>query len=263
LHGLRSLLGLLGHSLFDQTDEGPGKLEGLGVQDGGGALQVLKENAHGRLALEGRLAGENLEQESPEGIDVGVNPHITTVDLFRSHVVWCPYEDSALRESGARLLNHRRETEVHDLHRVIVSDEDVGGLDVAMDDLLGVRRAKPLADLLCDGDTALPLQPAVISKDLRQTPAGEVLHGDGMGSLDLQEVVKANDVLVRDLPGVLQFVDESTNHRFVHGDLGIQDLEDQLLVDGRVLDEIDVTEAPAPDLAHDSESIEQNRAGRQ
>ena len=43
----------------------------------------------------------------------------------------------------------------------------------------------------------------------------EVLHRDGVVALDVQEVVDADDVLVRDLARVAQLVDEALHHLFV------------------------------------------------
>jgi hypothetical protein len=45
-----------------------------------------------------------------------------------------------------------RQAEVEDLHLPGVAHHDVAGLDVAVDDALGVRRLERLGDLLRDAD---------------------------------------------------------------------------------------------------------------
>ena len=76
---------------------------------------------------------------------------------------------------------------------------------------------------------------------------GEVLHRDGVVALDEQEVVDADDVLVRDLARVAQLVHEALHHLFVFRDVRVQELEDQPLVDDRVFHQQHGAEGAAAD----------------
>ena len=54
-------------------------------------------------------------------------------------------------------LESSRETEIEQLHRAIRAKDDVGGLQVAMDDPLLVRGVEPRGDLSCDGQGFLEI----------------------------------------------------------------------------------------------------------
>ena len=59
--------------------------------------------------------------------------------------------------AGTRRKTRRdlRETEVHDLHVTALGQEDVPGLDVAMDDAVGVRRVQRIRGLDADVDQVM------------------------------------------------------------------------------------------------------------
>ena len=82
---------------------------------------------------------------------------------------------------------------------------------------------------------ALELDGLLVDDLAAQGVGGEVLHRDGVVALDVQEVVDADDVLVRDLAAVAQLVHEALHHLLVRGDVGVQELEDQALLDHGVL----------------------------
>ena len=76
----------------------------------------------------------------------------------------------------------------------------------------------------------------------------EIFHGDRVVAVDVQEVVDADDVLVRDLAAVAQFVHEALHHLLVRGDVGVQELQDQPLLDHGVFHEQHRAERALADL---------------
>ena len=59
-------------------------------------------------------------------------------------------DSERLDEERASRFDRLRQSEVQHLHRAIVADLDVGGLQIAMDDALLVRGLERLGDLLRD-----------------------------------------------------------------------------------------------------------------
>ncbi len=120
------------------------------------------------------------------------------------------------------------------------------------------RHADAHVDAELDG--AFQLERLLVDNLASQGVRGEVLHRDGVQTLDVQEVVDADDVLVRDLARVTQLVDEALHHFFVPRHIRVQELQNQALVDDRVLhqqhgaegaaaDAIDVFVAPLNNVA--------------
>ncbi len=78
--------------------------------------------------------------------------------------------------------------------------------------------------------------------------AREILHGNGVVAAHVDEVVDADDVLVRDLARVAQLVHEALHHLLVLRHVRVQELQDQPLVDDRVLDQHHRAERALADL---------------
>ncbi len=110
----------------------------------------------GRLAREGAPAGRHLIQNQAEGEDVGAGIHLFLTYLLRRHIAGgaqsSPRAGQGLAEpdgigpflglAGTWVLprGQLRHSKVQYLHRPLLGQEDVRGLDVAMDDALVVSR---------------------------------------------------------------------------------------------------------------------------
>jgi hypothetical protein len=105
-------------------------------------------------------------------------------------------------------LERLRDAEVHDLDGAVVGDADVGGLDVAMDDLPLVRVVEPVGNRHEDLD--LPD------------------HGDGLGPLDLLVEVLAGQELLDDVGDVV-LDSEVVDRR----DVPVVEISGQLRLHGR------------------------------
>src|SRR4051812_21399763 len=130
--------------------------------------QIRGENRLGRRARERRRAGKHLVAEDAQRVDVGAVIHGIAEGLFGRHV-----PDGAERHAGAgeprvrgfsRQRERRRDAEIRE-DRVSILQQDVLGLDVAMDDALIVRVREGIGDLaqyadgLLDRHQPFPVHP--------------------------------------------------------------------------------------------------------
>ena len=92
-------------------------------------------------------------EHARQGEDVGARidrPDTSAHSLFRTHILWCADRDAGPRQSLLGRLGHRaRDPEIGD-HRVALFEQDVLGLDVAMNHAAAVRRLEPIGDLAGD-----------------------------------------------------------------------------------------------------------------
>ena len=88
---------------------------------------------------EGRLSGQHLVADAAQGVDVGTGGDLAFAHcLLWRHVVGRPQREAGFRHPGAAGLGHReRDAEVGHQRPAIVQ-QDVLGLDVAVDDAVAV-----------------------------------------------------------------------------------------------------------------------------
>jgi hypothetical protein len=120
--------------------------------------------------------------------------------------------DGAERGPGHRHLrlgDGPGDAEVDDLHPPIAPDQDIAGLDVAVDDAPGVTRGERAADAGRDAGRLGRRQGAVPAQDRRQVLAVHVLHHDERPRRVLAVVVHGDDVRVAQRGGVLRLLAEA------------------------------------------------------
>ena len=135
LAGLETLAAVFGRCLPDDLHERRG--------DGGGssgAVEDLGVQDRGQLTGERRLTMQQLVQDHAQRIDVGRGVDRLALHLLRRHV-----RGGADHAPGCGqavfVVDQLRDAEVEDLGLAAVGDEDVVGLQVAVDDLVVVRHA--------------------------------------------------------------------------------------------------------------------------
>ena len=148
---------------------------------------------------------------------------------------------------GVRFLEQARGAEVGHLHDAALGDEDVGGAQVAMEDLVLVRVLDALQDLHRVGQGARDVEALLAVEHRLQALALDVLHDDEEDALDALGGDDADDV--RMIEGgqearLLQQVVEVAA-------LAVGDLDGDLLVDPRVLREEDGAEAAGAQIGED------------
>jgi len=90
-----------------------------------------------------------------------------------------------------------REPEVEDLESVatgrLVEDDDVAGLEIAMDDAGGMRGLERVAELQADPDRACDAERPAVELVRERAPAEQLHHDVENAVLGLTEVVDADD----------------------------------------------------------------------
>ena len=95
--------------------------------------------------------------------------------LLRGHVLRRAGDDAGLRQAG--VVRRPRQAEVGDLDPLdAVFQQDVGRLDVAVDQPLGVRGGQAGGRLHADAEDLLQLQRPVAVEPLLERHARDVLH---------------------------------------------------------------------------------------
>jgi hypothetical protein len=106
------------------------------------------------------VAGGHLVKDDTEGEDVGARVQVFAPRLFRGHVGHRAHRRAGTGQGilhvlrlgvragdGRAVFQQLGETEVEDLGVAARGDEDVGRLDVAVDDTAGVRGVQRIGDL--------------------------------------------------------------------------------------------------------------------
>ena len=123
------------------------------------------EDCAARLAAEGKDAGGHFVEHRTEGEKIGAGVHCFSADLLGRHVgdgadggagagelffghggrgVVACHRGAGHAAALCRLL---RQAEIEDLRVPVRGDENIGRLDVAVNDALGMRRFEPFGDL--------------------------------------------------------------------------------------------------------------------
>ena len=190
---LVAVLPALGQRLEDHPVQGLGD---IGRQRGGalGNLpHVLVGDGHGGVALEGRLAGEQLVKETPGGVQVRAGVHGLAAGLLWGEVLGGAHHCVGLGDRGGGVLNGPRDAEVHDLHRAGGGQHDVSGLDVAVDDPHPVGVLQGVQDTGDDLHRLRNRDGLALAEELAHRVPLDVLHddvGDGAaGAARLEELL--------------------------------------------------------------------------
>ena len=164
------------------------------------AVTDLHERLHGRRRPERRPAGQELVEDGPQSVDVGrrADQPRVSLGLLRGHVAGRA-EDRV--GPGDRLsgVEHLGQTEVGHLGQQTRVEQDVGRLQVAMNDPLAVRlgdRARQRLDELRRGGSG----PGGAVESLVEAAAGQVLELEVGEAADRADVVDLHDARVAE-PG--------------------------------------------------------------
>jgi hypothetical protein len=183
----------------DQRIEGRGR-RGVAVED-------AVEDDGGGVAWKTHASGGHLVEHHAEREEVGAHIELFGARLFRRHVgdgahggAHDAREDGGLergRVVGAgppqRTFGELRQTEVEHLGLPALGQEDVGGLDVAVQDVFAVRRVERIGDLRRHVEQRLGIE-----RSLDETPverlALEQFHGQVAAAVLVVEPVDGADV---------------------------------------------------------------------
>ena len=196
---------------LDVFADGFAELAGRG---GGGGADVLQHLAHVADDLVGEAAGQDLVEDDAKGIDVGAD-----VDHFAAALGLLgagpghraeelagdghELEGFAVRPARGFAASDFREAKVEDVRVALAIDDDVAGLEVAVDDALEVGGADGLADLDEHAEGVVDIAPGA-GLDAGhidvQRGAGDVVHHEvGEALVGCAAVVDGDDAGVVEL----------------------------------------------------------------
>ena len=177
------------------------------IEPHGGGRRLMEdsvENRHRRVPPEGQVAGHHLVEYHPQREKVRPRVELLPERLFRRHVRHRPGRRSGAGQrfgggqgfdSGIPFRRELGQPEIEDLSLPPSGDEDVGRLDVPVDDPSSVRGFKTVGHF--ERHRQDLAQPPPLRKDgLSQGLALEQFHGDEGLPLILVDVIDGTDIRV-------------------------------------------------------------------
>ncbi len=221
---------------------------------------VLRASAkNGAVDCERAFAREHFVQHQPERVHVGPRRDLAPFLLFRRHVAW------RSRDLGrvAPLVGEIRETKVRDAGATSSVDQDVGRLQIAMQNAAVVCRRETGAELACELERLVRWQPANAPQQRREILAVDVLHREEVLAADFADVVDAAHVRMGDLPREPDFLMEARQPVGAMRDILRQELERDGLSKLQVFSSIDFAHAAAAQQSDDAVAAGQHGAGNE
>ena len=232
---------------------------GRAIQDG------IEDDARG-LAAKRQDAGGHFVQHNAKGKEIGALIERFATHLFRRHIghgAQCrprtgeqvffidrkrlPFQ----RIAGAARRGKLREPEIQNLCMSVVGDEDVGGLDVAMNDSGRVCRAERVGDLAGEGEQRFVLQRPARDQVPQGFPVKE-LHDEVGVTILLTDVVDGADVRMAKRRGGLGFTPKTSQRLRVARNTFRQEFEGNKAAQARVLRFVDHTHPATAELLDDT-----------
>ena len=250
---------VLGHGPLDHVP-GPGR--DVAGQRGRGVTDVPHGDFQRVLALERPPPGQALVGDHAQRVHVGQGRDLGPGRLLRGDVG----RRAEHRPGGGELAGHRRagDAEVGEDQRAVGADEQVAGLDVAVDDAPLVRGVQRVGGLRDQGHRPLRGEPAELGQRAGQRLALDVLHdqvGDLAAALDLAlaVVVHVDHARVVDGGHGARLAAEALDEALLLQQGRQQHLDRDGTAQDRVLGLPHVAHAPAGDALVEPVSAAQNR----
>jgi hypothetical protein len=253
----RRALDPIGRGLLQQLlDDRPQASIHVG-HDGDLRLAMLLEHPERGRARERRVTHGELEQDAPEPIEIRPRVDRQRVQRLRRHIVGGS-EHRQGTPIDSRERRSPRHPEVRDLGHLTGRDQDVGGLEVAVDDPGVVRSRQPPRHPEGERHEAFERERSVGRDHVLQRGSFDQLHQQNVASFDVDTAVHPHDVLVLDRPHDLGLAGKSGRGVGLGGARRVQNLAGKggPIV---VLEAIDGRHRPSPELATDSQPLHARR----
>ena len=189
-----ALGGILGHRAREHGIDLGRQARDSAAGDRHRILEVRVQSGDVRGAVERQGSRQRLEEQAAERVLVGPAVEHVAADLLGRDVV-----DGAqpLPVGGAALggpLGQAEVGEVAVLATVLLVDEDVRRLDVAMDEAAAVGGVERIGDLRCDRDRTSRIQRAFATEQCLQVRPDDEAHRDEQAPVCLTRLVDRNHV---------------------------------------------------------------------
>ena len=190
-------------------------------------MHVGEQRRHRVVALIRDPSGEHLVEDAAERVDVRARVGATAGYLLGRHVVDGSDHRSLHGQpgDGVELLGQAEVGQIRVLLAVLDRDQDVGGLDVAMNQPAAVGGVERGGELLEQLDCPVRLDRPVLDQHLAQVGAGDVIHHEEQHPLVLAGVVDPDDVRVVQRRGDPHLALEPLAELLVLGQRGGEDLQ--------------------------------------
>ena len=210
--------------------------------------QVLHRDLDRRVAVERRLAGEELVEDDAERVEIGALVDLGAARLLGREVLRRADDRARL---GHLARAGARDPEVGHLDAAFAVDEDVVRLDVAVDDPVPVREARARRGSGARTRRDVDRRRAAADDELLQRAPVEVLHRDVVRVLGLAAVVDRDDVRMVERGGVLRLAAEPLDELLVVRVAVVEDLDRDAAAELLILREVDVGHPAGAELADD------------
>ena len=212
-------------------------------------VQVREDHRQLALAVERRGAGEALEEQAAERVDVGPAVDLAALDLLGRDVV-DRADEAAIARQAADGGDVARQAEVADegvLALRSVRDENIAGLDVAVDEPGPVRGVQRVGHLAGDPERAFGVERAVAPQHGAEILAFDVGHGQVERPVVLPSVDHVDNVRLVERSCDLRLAQEAAPKTLVIRHVRRQQLEGDPLPGLRVLGNVDGAHRARPD----------------
>ncbi len=246
ISGLKALAWILGESHHDNLIE---RLRNAGPENDGRLGHFLEMRGHhGVVAVgrEGELAGDHFVERDAEGIKIGAIVGGVAFHLFGRHVV--ERAESRAGHGEAAIAGGARDAEIHQLHRAVGREHHVGGLDVAMDDVLFVGVAESVENLVDIFDRQRRGNGALM-KTGGERDAVDELHNHDELIVERESGAQRGDVWMMEAGEDFDFAEESIGEILLAGEVGQKNFHGLDAVGDRVADLVDFAHASGAENA--------------
>jgi hypothetical protein len=175
-----------------------------------------------RVGFERHPAAQHLVEDDAQAVEVGAAVDRLGLDLLGREVLGGAEERALLGQVGR--LGRLGDAEVAHLHPPVLGQQDVGRLDVPVDQARGVGHRQRPRHL--GGDVGgHPRVDRAVVEPLAQGLAPHQLHDDRLDAVVAARVVDVDDRRVRELGDGDRLVPEPGDERLVGREVLVQDLE--------------------------------------
>ena len=216
-------------------------------------MDLLDEQAHRLIAIERRTPREHLEQQRPDRIDVARRTDRIPLRAFGGDVARGPEDEPCGRRDRLLAPVDPSDAEVEHLDvvgiRAAPHEHHVLGLEIAMDDPLGVSLAGRFAELERDVERTVQRQRSTGGRQraLEGEPV-EVLHHHverTVGELAGEEHL--DDVRMLEARSDLRLTREAGDELRVRGELAMKDLDRDVAIDAALEGAVHASHRADPD----------------
>ena len=209
----------------------------------------------GRLAFAGEWdpAGQQFEEQAAERVDVDPGVDRAAGDLLGGDVVEGADEAPGLGQArlGGDVAGDAEVRDVGVLFALLAAEQDVGGLDVAVDQAGGVDRVEAVADLGDQRHRVGGVEPAVAVDPAAEVRAGNEAHRDVGHAPLLAGRVDRDHIGVLDRGGDPRLLGEALGEDLLGGRLGSDQLQRHAAIEARLERQIEDSHAAAAEPALD------------